>query len=45
MAVQINTIKDRPKCGSGVNVTKAYYEADYWKELEKRKKAKHVKKV
>lgn len=34
---KVETIKDRPKCGSGVNITKAYYDADYWKELEKRK--------
>ena len=45
MAVEINTIKAPPKCGSGVNITKKFYEADYWKELAKRKKAKNVKKM
>lgn len=33
------------KCGSGINITRKYYEADYWKALAKRKKKVNVYKL
>ena len=45
MAIQIDTIRDYPKCGSQCNINmRAYGDADYWKVLEKRKQEEKRKK-